>query len=97
MPQLEVPYEIRNSIVYVACDIYLRKTKTVCNAKVPLDSQGKFSGICGVCKSHTEHRYWWLSSKQREFQIQKAKLRSNIQFGRGISVEDFDFVAKEFL
>jgi hypothetical protein len=92
-----VQHELRSDIVYVPCNTYLHKFKTVCENKLPLDSKGKFSGVCGVCKSHTEHSYWWLSVKQRDFQCAKEIVRSDIKKGRAITLEVFDMFCKEFL
>jgi hypothetical protein len=91
---LEVTHEIRSGVVYVQCENLYTRTKEKCQNLVPLTRFGSFTGKCGVCGTHLNKSFWWLSESQRTFQGLKKEIRSKVEQGLPITLSEFDQIVK---
>jgi hypothetical protein len=84
------------NIVYVECG-QLNKKGERCKNRLPLDKFGGFTGNCGRCFKFQSLRFWQLSESQRAYRNKRNVIREKVLYGATISIEEFDFVAKEFV
>jgi hypothetical protein len=90
--------EIRNGVAYIQCmHASPRHGGTACANLLPLSRNGVFEGKCGSCGWIGVKRAWWLSQRQLEFRANRQAIRLKVMNGERISLEEFDFVAREFL
>jgi hypothetical protein len=87
--------EVKNGVAYLQCNHLNTRTRQHCLNMLPLDRFGRYEGKCGGCGGQIKLSAWWLTARQREFKAMRSELRLKVERGLQLTIQEFDFVAKE--